>query len=65
MEVGLSKGADIDIIEMDEGKEKTEFWRAMNVHIGDRTQYHCLLDSKLSSYKCLSDDHIFITLASL
>ena len=46
LEVGLHTGVSIDILEMDEGKEATEFWRVMNIHIGERTQYHCLLDSE-------------------
>ncbi|XP_053386334.1 uncharacterized protein LOC123538762 isoform X4 [Mercenaria mercenaria] len=45
LEVGLHQGVSIDICEVEEGEEKTDFWRMMNVHIRDRSKYHCLLNN--------------------
>ncbi|KAL4217138.1 hypothetical protein ACF0H5_023592 [Mactra antiquata] len=45
LEVGLLDGVDIDITEIDEGNERIDFWRTMNVHKDDRTKYHCLLNN--------------------
>lgn len=50
LEVGLHKDVSIDVVEMEEGKELPDFWRLMNVCVGERTKYHCLLDSKLSPF---------------
>lgn len=45
-EVGLHKGAAIMMTEADEGRERREFWSAMESM--DRTQYDCLMRGKAS-----------------
>ncbi|XP_052813191.1 uncharacterized protein LOC128240559 isoform X3 [Mya arenaria] len=45
MEVGLHEGVKISISEVDEGRERLNFWRMLNVHMDDRSKYHCLMDN--------------------
>ncbi|KAH3747622.1 hypothetical protein DPMN_182050 [Dreissena polymorpha] len=45
LEVGLHKGVKISVSEVEEGQERADFWRMMNVHVGDRSKYHCLVNN--------------------